>query len=110
MNQETENKISAIIGQLRDELKSLYPDFRGIYFFGSRARGDYNDYSDVDLALLFDRNIDWPFEKEVISTICRYDIEYDIIIDSHIFDYRDLIEPKTPFRENIKAEGVYYDA
>lgn len=35
-------------------------------------------------------------------------VQYDIIIDSHIYNYKDIIDPITPFRKNIKNEGIYY--
>ena len=41
-----------IIDELKAELKSKYPDFRGIYLFGSRARGDFQNDSDYDLAFI----------------------------------------------------------
>ncbi|MBM2815529.1 MAG: transf 2 protein [Ignavibacteria bacterium] len=102
--------IEKIINALKDELKRDYPDFKGIYFFGSRARGDYNDDSDYDLVLVFDRVIDWRFKDNLRRRVIDYEIDYSILIDSHIYNYQDIIEPITPFREKVKNEGIYYDA
>jgi predicted nucleotidyltransferase len=100
--------INKIIDELKSELKAKYPDFRGIYFFGSRARGNADEYSDYDLAFIFDRQIDWKFEEEIIRITCKYDVKYDLIIDPHIFEINDIIVPITPFRNNIKEEGIFY--
>ena len=108
MNQEAENKITAIIGQLRDELKSIYPDFRGIYFFGSRARGDYNEDSDVDLVLVFDRLIDNPLKKKLNKYLYNIELANDLTIDSKIYNHNDILNPFTPFRENVYREGLFY--
>ena len=44
--------IDKIIEELKAELKSKYPDFKGIYLFGSHARGDFNEDSDYDLIII----------------------------------------------------------
>lgn len=39
-----------ITGWLRAEVQR-FPDVRGAYLFGSRARGDYSPRSDIDIAI-----------------------------------------------------------
>ena len=56
-------KVNIIIKELIEELKSKYTDFKGIYFFGSHARGEANDDSDIDLALVFEREVIWKLKK-----------------------------------------------
>ena len=41
--------IENIINEIKEELKQKYSDFRGLYLFGSRARGDFNENSDTIL-------------------------------------------------------------
>lgn len=65
-----------IINEIKAELKSNYPDFRGIYLFGSRARGDYQIDSDYDLAFVFDRKIDWKFKDEIRRLTSRKMVKY----------------------------------
>ena len=103
-----ENEFVHIVKELSTELRNYYPDFRGIYFFGSRARGDYNEFSDFDFASVFDRVIDWKFEKEIIQIISKYDLKYQIIIDSHVYNHNDILNPITPFRQNVLKEGLFY--
>ena len=105
-----EDKTNKIINELLNELKGKYPDFRGIYLFGSRARGDFNEYSDYDLAMIFNRDVDRKLKNEVRSNISRVMIENDIIIDNPFLIYNDIIEPVTPLNENIKNEGIFYEA
>jgi predicted nucleotidyltransferase len=103
-------KINIIINELVNELKSRYADFRGIYLFGSYARGEANDDSDIDLAIVFDRDIDWRFKDSVREIIIDKEIEYKLIIDTHFYTSQELIEPATPFRENIITDGVFHEA
>ena|SRR5690606_247074 len=89
-------------------LKEKYSDFKGIYLYGSRARGDFNKDSDYDVVYLFDREIDWRFEYEVKDIIYDYELKYEIFLDNKIYNYKDIQEPSTPFRINVKRDGVFY--
>ena len=102
--------INKIIEELKLELKEKYPDFKGIYLFGSHARGDFNEDSDYDLLFVFDRVINRKFKDDLRRRIIDYEIEHSIIIDSHVYNYSDILNPVTPFRVNVKKEGVYYEA
>ena len=103
-----DNLTEKLISELKAELKSKYPDFRGIYLFGSRARGDYNEDSDYDLALIFDRVIDWKLKNKMSSLISNYMIKYNVVVDNPILSYSDISTPNTPLIENIKNDGIYY--
>jgi predicted nucleotidyltransferase len=107
--QASKELIEKIINELRNELKSKYSDFKGIYLFGSYARGDSHKYSDIDMAFVFDRKVDNKFEEEITSLVCHYDVKYQVLIDNHAICALDLIEPRTPFRYNVVNEGIFYD-
>ena len=62
-------KIEKIIAEISGLLKIKYADFKGIYFFGYRTRGDYRADSDYDLLFLFDRKISWKFREEIRHVI-----------------------------------------
>jgi predicted nucleotidyltransferase len=100
--------IPKIIKEISDNLKNKYSDFRGMYLFGSRAKGTYNADSDLDLLLIFDKEIDWRFKQEIYDFIYDYDLKYDTIIDTKIYSHSDIINPITPFRDIIKKEGIFY--
>ncbi len=36
------SKILEIIEELNNKLKDVYPDFKGVYLYGSVARGDFS--------------------------------------------------------------------
>ncbi|MCX6155048.1 MAG: nucleotidyltransferase domain-containing protein [Candidatus Kapabacteria bacterium] len=105
-----EEKTEKIIHELIDEIKQKYPDFRGIYLFGSRARGDFREDSDYDLAIIFNRNLKEKLKREVRNIIFTLMIKYNVIIDNPFLNNIDLTEPITPLRENIKYEGIFYEA
>jgi len=97
-----------IINDLKTLLKNKYSEFEGVYFFGSRAKGNATAKSDYDLALIFSREIDRSFRDEVIELVYELDLKYDVILDVKVFSANDILYPITPFRYNIKNEGIYY--
>jgi predicted nucleotidyltransferase len=102
--------VNEIIKEILKTIKPIYSDFKGIYFFGSRLKGDFHEESDLDLMLLFERAIDWKFKNIINDIICDFDLKYGIIIDSKIYSYSDIMNPITPFRKSVLNEGKYYAA
>ena len=41
----------ASLNLLKDVFKRLFINKEGVYLFGSRVRNDYNEYSDIDIAV-----------------------------------------------------------
>jgi predicted nucleotidyltransferase len=50
---------------------------KGLYLFGSRARGDFSPFSDVDLAIVVDESIDVSSETVPLSAAA-----YDILVET----------------------------
>jgi predicted nucleotidyltransferase len=50
----------------------------GIYVFGSRARDDHGEDSDVDVAIVL-RDIEWSFWDEMLRLV---DLSYDALIET----------------------------
>ena len=79
-----------------------------LILYGSYARGDFNDNSDVDLLVLLDKDtISRVDEKKIKYPL--YDIEFETgtIISPLVFSKKDW-ETKhriTPFYENVIREG-----
>ncbi len=105
-----DEKVNIIINEIRDELKSLYPDFRGIYLFGSHARGDANDDSDIDIAIIFDREIDWRFKSQVRNLVSIKETKHDSLIDSIILNSYDIVNPKELLIYELNSKGILYGA
>ena len=103
-------KIENIIKQISTSLKIKYSDFLGVYFYGSRARGDYISDSDYDLVFVFQREITWRFKEEVRHLIYEYEDKFDIFIDAKVISSKEINLNRMPFIENVKKEGVFYGA
>jgi len=100
--------IRTVINQIKDEFHQNFPNFQGIYLYGSRARGDEHEDSDYDIVVVFDGKVDWRLKKTIRKMILNYELVHNIIIDSSIYNSEDLIQPATPFREEVLKDGIYY--
>ncbi len=99
--------ISTLQGFQVDLLKIYGEDLQGVILFGSYARGDFRDGSDIDLMLLFDENYNSTAkDDEIYDKIAAMIIETKYVI-SLIPTSIQLFETKrTPLYLNVKKEGI----
>ncbi len=102
------NTIEIVIKEISKTLRETYADFEGIYFFGSHADGTANIFSDYDIVIIFSRQVDRKFKDEIRKIVYAAELKYEILIDSHIYSHNEILEPITPFRENVKTRGIFY--
>ncbi len=102
-----ENEKKAL-AELKHKITKEFPD-AVIIIYGSKARGDDDDFSDIDILLLLNRDIEREL-KETIYTI-TYDIElkYNIVFGT-IIENKDFwqtpLARAMPFHCNVDREGV----
>lgn len=81
---------------------------RWMKLFGSKARGDDDAESDIDVAIALD-NVNWEVEKSVYE-ICFYaGLEHDILISPVIYSGPELAQKRTrstPFFMRLEKEGI----
>ncbi len=109
------NKIEAI--KIRDEayelLKGIFNEsLKECYLYGSYAREDYNEYSDVDLFAVIDFKEEelMKYRNEIYSINNFLSLKYDITVSlkiksKEIFNkYLDIL----PFYKNVIKDGIRY--
>ncbi|MFA6572285.1 MAG: nucleotidyltransferase domain-containing protein [Bacteroidota bacterium] len=104
------NIIEKIIKNLNTEFSEQYGDFKGIYLFGSRARGDFNEHSDYDLVLLFESPKIRKIKNILRNRIYDFEIEYLMKIDTHFGCTNDINSPRSPFFDNVRKEGIFFES
>ncbi|MDO4756935.1 MAG: nucleotidyltransferase domain-containing protein [Parabacteroides sp.] len=83
---------------------------KSVILFGSCARGDFDDDSDIDLMVLLDvppRQI--PFERRKMrKTADRLDLEYDCVISATFqsYDEFETYRDASMFYTNVVKEGL----
>ncbi len=101
-------KDKILLAEISKQLKKSGFDLAGLYLFGSRAKNTFNEYSDYDIAIILNENIDWRLKDRLQAIVYDIMLENDIIIDSHIYTKNEIESPITPLRESIKLDGIYY--
>ncbi len=102
--------LEAICSRVADSYRRVYgSDIQGIYLYGSYARGDYDESSDLDFVALVKgerRNLQRKLD-EVWNDTVKMDLEYDIVTSPTVIPvdefqkYRD----ELPYYRNIFTEG-----
>ena len=101
------SKKRKILMMVKTAVSSIDPN-AAIILYGSYARGDYNENSDIDLLVLINKETVTRADQKKIK-YPLYDIEFEtgIIISPMIFSKKDweTKHRKTPFYESITKEG-----
>ncbi len=61
-----------------EELRKRYSMER-VILFGSKARGDSDESSDIDLLLITTNPLHWREEKAIVDVLFDLGIEYDVV-------------------------------
>jgi predicted nucleotidyltransferase len=104
----TSNEQSALDEFVR-RLRAKYADqVLLVRLFGSKARGDFDAESDVDVLVVV-KNNDWQFSDDVALEACDPMLEHNVVISPTVVGadhYGWLQEHKAPFYRAVKQDGV----
>ena len=101
------NEKEAIL-KAKQVLKAKFP-VADVILFGSKARGDSDPESDIDLLVLTTRPIEWRERHLIIDTLFEIEIEYGVIISiiiNTVQEWQDGIFSVLPIHEEISKEGI----
>lgn len=96
--------IEAAVAVLRDKLPVTQ-----IILFGSKARGDDREESDIDLLLLTSRRLSWDEQKQVVPLLSPLQLEYDVFfgtVEIPEDEWYDGIYQVLPLRTEVERDGV----
>ena len=97
--------LDAITKSLREQ----FPErVRGVYVFGSRARGDHGEWSDFDVLIVV-KDRDPLIEEAIMNRFVEEEIRSGLIFTPLIKDQKAFESEKryhTPFYENLTREGI----
>ena len=100
--------VKQVLEELKDGLQTIYgPRLKGMYLFGSRARGDAEDDSDIDVAVVLSDYASASREigrcAELVNDLC---LRCSCVIGVVPVREADLRQKQTPFLMNLRKEGV----
>ena len=108
-NGATESDIVHALESLKSELRTrLGPSLEKLVMFGSRARGDYNEESDIDIAVIVN-GLDRKLKKDIIELVADIELKYLVSLSTLVLsseDYKNLIHRERRIALDIEREGV----
>ena len=107
----SKDSLQAILQAITREYQELFgSQLKKVYLYGSYARGDYDDESDIDVVGIVDYDDEELSEanRKLIRTASDLNLEYDVMLSpttipaKRFYEYQDAL----PYFRNILTEGV----
>jgi predicted nucleotidyltransferase len=97
-----------LLCRIKTKLHAVYGDrLKGVMLYGSEARGEATEDSDIDILVLLDGPLDWWDETTaIIHSIYPIQLEIDRIISVRPVDAAVYEEGEFPLYRNVKEEGI----
>ena len=107
MNAKVPERIRKIMKELKEGLIRIYGDkLKELYLYGSYARGDYRQSSDVDvMILLSDFKNYWEEINRTSELIQNVSLDHNILVSRIFITEEKWNRSDTPLLENIHHEG-----
>lgn len=101
-------EIQNLLSELKQGLAKTYGDrLKAVYLFGSYARGDYSEDSDIDVMIVLSDYQNYGVEIDLSGElISQLSLDYGISISRIIMKEIQWQESDTPLLRNIRLEGV----
>lgn len=100
-------EVRSILKELRTELEQVYGDrLRGLYLYGSYARGDAGRGSDLDVLVVLDR-VDsvWREIDRSGHVAAELSLEHDLTVSRAFVSEEQWRNADIPLVRNVKKEG-----
>lgn len=113
---DAETALSGLVQSEREALlafkealsKKFGDEFLYLKIFGSRARGENQRPSDLDVLVVM-RDSNCEIDQEVIRIAVQIDIKYDVLLDCHITTpswWQEGLDRELLFYHDVEREGI----
>ena len=100
--------VQQILRELKERLSQLYgARLRGLYLFGSHARNEADDESDVDVLIVLDRVDDYSEEiRRTSEVMSDASLKYGVTLSRYFSSEARWQEDTTLFYLNVREEAI----
>lgn len=110
----SKNQLDIILKQVADYSRELFGDkFKNIILYGSYARGDYDDESDIDIMIMVGMSREKLSEyRSLMSNFCAdLDLENSVLLSPKLqsIPFFNKWKNALPFYQNVIKDGVLYE-
>ena len=107
----TKAELDRLLNEFVNETKKIFGDtLRDVVLYGSYARGDYNENSDVDVMIIADiEETDvMKYTYKIANYLGELLIEHSTVISPIVESHKKYEEYKNviPFLQNVQKEGI----
>ena len=102
LNYNEQQGVQGIIG----EIKKRYPPVKKIILYGSKARGDFEEDSDIDLLFITDKEIPRSLKNQIADVIYNHELKNDIVVSAIIVSESVYNNQCSIFLKDVKREGI----
>jgi predicted nucleotidyltransferase len=101
-------RIPEVVREFRRRLEVLYGErLRGVVLYGSYARGEADEGSDMDVLIVLDDLVDEEAELRRMDPIAdELSLSHDVVICNLVIGARDFVRRDSPLLMNVRQEGV----
>jgi predicted nucleotidyltransferase len=102
------DKINQLLKEFRTGIEKLYGQrLKNIVLYGSWARGEATEDSDIDLVIVLKGDVQPGSEIDrMIDIITDINLKYGVLISVYPVAERDYLTLKSPLLMNARKEGV----
>jgi predicted nucleotidyltransferase len=101
-------KLKTILNEMRQSLAALYGErLIDVVLFGSQARGDAVEGSDIDLLIVLKGNVS---QFEEVARTSRFNaqlcLKYDVLTSRIFVSESEYLASNAPLMANVRSEGI----